>query len=236
MAKIQSAVKKVFITGGSSDIGLVVCRQFLEADHSVVAHYNSGRPELTELAECWPGRVHLVQVDFSQPDGIDQLVHKYRSETSGIDIFINAAAGYKPIPFSNINSQSILAAVTLNLMPGLLLMQHFVPEMIKSGFGRIVNLSSIGVKFHGGYNGFLYSLSKHALEFLPADHKNWAAHNVFVNNIRVGLTNTRFHDHNPSKNIADRIALVPAQRMAEPEEIARKIYWLGSEENSFITG
>jgi NAD(P)-dependent dehydrogenase (short-subunit alcohol dehydrogenase family) len=236
MAGISPAMRKVLITGASSDIGLAVCRRFLEDDYTIVAHFNSGRPELTELATNWPDRVRLVGCDFSEPDAVDRLCKKHPAEIDGADILINAAAIYEPLTFMDLTADAILAGITANLLPGLLLMKQCVPGMLERGFGRIVHLSSIGVKFQGGSNSFVYSLTKHALEFLPADHKKWAAHNVFVNSIRVGLTDTRFHNHNPSKNMADRIALVPAGRMASPEEIARQIYWLGSPENSFTTG
>jgi NAD(P)-dependent dehydrogenase (short-subunit alcohol dehydrogenase family) len=111
-----------------------------------------------------------------------------------------------------------------------------VPEMAKKGWGRIVNLGSIGVKFGGGKNSFSYSLSKHALEFIPSDFKDWASKNVLVNVLRVGVVDTRLHSSDPLKNMSDRVRLIPMQRMASPEEVAKAIWFLGSDSNSYITG
>ena len=108
--------------------------------------------------------------------------------------------------------------------------------MIKRGWGRIVNLSSIGVKYGGGKKTFCYSLSKHALELFPQDHKTWAASNVLINTLRVGVTDTRMHKVDPDKDMSERVSMIPIGRMAMPDEIANTVCWLGSEQNSFITG
>jgi 3-oxoacyl-[acyl-carrier protein] reductase len=114
-------------------------------------------------------------------------------------------------------------------------MQTIAPVMVTRGWGRIVHLSSIGVKFRGGSSTFCYSLSKHAMEFLPSCTKDWAAHDVFVNIIRVGITDTRLHSSEPNKDMTKRVSLIPTKRMAQPEEIAKSIFWCGSEENTFMS-
>jgi NAD(P)-dependent dehydrogenase (short-subunit alcohol dehydrogenase family) len=108
--------------------------------------------------------------------------------------------------------------------------------MIDRGWGRIVNLGSIGVKYGGGNNTFCYSLSKHALEFFPKDHKVWAASNVLINTLRVGVTDTRMHKVDPDKDMNERVTMIPMGRMATPEEIADVVYWLGSKQNKIMTG
>ena len=96
--------------------------------------------------------------------------------------------------------------------------------------------ANFDVKYGGGANSIAYSLTKHALEFFPSDYKNWACKNVFLNTVRVGLTNTKIHKNDLSKNLQKRISQVPLKRMASPAEIAQMIYFLGSNNNTFITG
>ena len=74
-------------------------------------------------------------------------------------------------------------------------------EMNKRRWGRIIHLGSIGVKYGGGKKNFLYSLSKHILEFFPNHTKEWSRNNVLINTIRVGATNTKLHSLLPSKNL-----------------------------------
>ena len=101
---------------------------------------------------------------------------------------------------SYITPDNLLRAFTINVIPSFLFARTLVPAMIERGWGRIVNLSSIGVKFGGGSKTFCYSLSKHALEFFPSDHKNWASKNVLINTLRVGVTDTRAHTIDPEKD------------------------------------
>ena len=109
--------------------------------------------------------------------------------------------------------------------------------MKKRKYGRILNGSSIGVKFGGGKNTFNYSFAKHCMEFIPNSYKEWAKSNILINNIRIGVTKTKIHN-NIKKNLSmkKRLNLIPAKRMAEPSEIANYIVYLISEKNTFMTG
>ena len=93
-----------------------------------------------------------------------------------------------------------------------------------------------GIKYGGGNNTYNYSLSKHTSEFIPNVYRDWAKKNVYINNLRIGVTNTKIHKNILNKNIKSRIKLIPAGRMAQPYEISKLIYYLSSTENTFCTG
>lgn len=190
----------------------------------------SERPELLTLG------IDVIEVDFSRPENLEAAFAAHGDRMLRSDAVVNAAALLESIPFMNLTPQDILRALTVNLLPGIVLMQRLVPSMRSRSFGRFVHLSSIGVKFRGGSGSFSYALSKHALEFLPSDYKAWAKDNVFVNALRVGVTDTRIHGRDPSKDMGKRIAQIPAGRMATAQEMAQLIYYYGSGENSFTTG
>jgi len=109
--------------------------------------------------------------------------------------------------------------------------------MLAQKWGRILNCSSIGVKFGGGKNSYNYSLSKHCLEFIPSSYKGWAKKNVFINNLRIGVTNTKIHRKmkRTKSKIRDRLKLIPVNRMAEPKEISGYIINLATSSNSYMT-
>lgn len=235
MKNRRNLMKQLFITGASSDIGLAVCRLYLDKGFRIVAHYHKGQPAFMELAEA-SENVTPLQIDLSDPANLEQAIAEKPELFAATDVLINAAAIFEPAPFREITAEAVLKALTVNLLPGLVLMREIAPKMVERGWGRIVNLSSIGVKFGGGSASFAYALSKHAMEFTPADHTAWAARNVFINTLRIGVTDTRFHGADPDKNMDKRISLIPAGRMATPEEMAKSIYWFGSKENAFTTG
>jgi NAD(P)-dependent dehydrogenase (short-subunit alcohol dehydrogenase family) len=132
--------------------------------------------------------------------------------------------------FENTNLKSILKSLTINAILPMLIEKMLVKEMLLKKWGRILNCSSIGVKFGGGTNTYNYSLSKHCLEFIPASYKNWAKRNVFINNLRIGVTNTKIHKK--MKIIKSKMK----KRMAEPVEISAYITNLTTDSNSYMTG
>ena len=227
--------RKVLITGASSDIGMAVCRLYLNNKSQVLGLYNKGRPELIRLSEEYP-KLTLHQLDFESPENTENFIQQERELFLGNEIFVHAAALVEPTPFFDITPKKLLRAFTVNVIPSFLFIRSLVPAMVDRGWGRIVNLSSIGVKFGGGSKTFCYSLSKHALEFFPNDHKKWAAKGVLINTLRVGVTDTRMHKVDPEKNIDQRVSMIPMERMATPIEIANAVYWLGSDQNTFTTG
>ena len=108
--------------------------------------------------------------------------------------------------------------------------------MSKKKYGRILNCSSIGVKFGGGRFSYNYSLAKHLLEFIPIEIRELAKDNILINNLRVGVVKTKLHKKIKNKNLKNRIKLIPINRAASVDEISEFIYNLSSEKNSYITG
>ena len=108
--------------------------------------------------------------------------------------------------------------------------------MAKLKFGRILDLSSIGVKYGGSEFTYNYSFSKHALEYIPSFFKNLTKKNILTNIVRVGVVNTRLLRKIKGKNIKKRKKLIPIKRLASAEEISETIYNLASEKNTYISG
>jgi 3-oxoacyl-[acyl-carrier protein] reductase len=231
--RAMADMRTVFVAGASSDIGLAVCRRYLAAGWRVIGHFRTPRAELDALKS---GNFEPWQADFADTDTLERALQDDKTFFHRADALINLAAVVRPSRFEDATAADILATLAANLVPGLLLMRTMGSAMVRRGFGRIVHASSIGVKFGGGANSFTYSLSKHAQEFIPFEARHWASEDVFVNVLRIGVTDTRAHASFVPKNMPARVKMIPAQRMAHPIEIAETIYWLGSETNGFVTG
>lgn len=227
--------KTVFITGASSDIGQATCQKFLNADYKVIAHYRTMRPKFATLIAS-SDDIEAYQFDFSNIDEFESTLKSNRAFFDRVDILVNLAADLPAGTFAEADAEKMMSAFRINVLPGLLLMQVMGPAMAKRGWGRIVHASSIGVKFGGGRNSFVYSLSKHALEFIPSVCKDWAGDGVLSNVVRLGVTDTASHQSIPDKNLTDRARLIPVARVATPDEMAKTLYWLASAENTYTTG
>ena len=229
-------MKKAFVVGASSAIGLAVCHRYLEEGWTVLAQYNRNEAALHDLAARADGRLATVRLAFDDPYALEAQLDACRADYIDSDALVNCAAKLEPRPFGELDAAIVLNHLAVNLLPGLLLMRDLGPAMAARGWGRIVHLGSIGTKFGGGHSSFAYALSKHALEMLPRECRAWSAHDVLVNVLRVGVTNTGIHQSDATKDMDERVALIPMKRMAEPAEIAAGVWFLGSGVNTFITG
>lgn len=224
--------KKVLVLGASSDIGISIMKLYLKNNYKILAHYNSGNKNFFNFVK--ENNVKSIKFNFlTSNQSIERFLNK--PIFKNYSILINALGYIKEIEFSKTRIKDLEDIFKVNLYPSLILMRIMGKIMISKNWGRIVNLGSIGVKFGGGIKNFPYALSKHSLEFFPSETKRWVKKNVLINTIRVGATDTKLHSKLPSKNIKKRIKVIPAKRMAQTSEVAELVYFLASEENTYIS-
>lgn len=226
-------VKRVLITGASSDIGLALTRRYLDAGWSVLGHCRTRHSAFDDFD---PERFSVWQCDFADTAGLESALAANAESLKAVDAFVSLAAEVTTRTMAGMSAQDYLRAVAVNVVPGLLLTQLIGPGMVARGFGRIVHGGSIGVKFGGSAKRVPYGFSKHAQEFIPNEMRSWASRNVYVNVARIGVTDTRLHDGLTGADRDRRTAMIPARRMASPDEIAATLHWLGSEQNTFVAG
>ena len=234
---MKNRKKHVLILGGSSDIGTEVVENFLRLGWNVTAHFFKNKKKLYTLKKN-SKNLNIIKFNFANYNNtnIEKLMVKKFNEK--YDSIINLIGYVDNKGFENTNLNSILKSITINALIPILIEKMLVKRMLLQKWGRILNCSSIGVKFGGGINSYNYSLSKHCLEFIPSSYKNWAKKNVFINNLRIGVTNTKIHNKmkRTLKMMKKRIELVPTKRMAEPNEISAYIVSLTTDSNSYMTG
>jgi len=234
---MKNRKKHVLILGGSSDIGTEVVENFLRLGWNVTAHFFKNKKKLYTLKKN-SKNLNIIKFNFANYNNtnIEKLMVKKFNEK--YDSIVNLIGYVDNKGFENTNLNSILKSITINALIPILIEKMLVKRMLLQKWGRILNCSSIGVKFGGGINSYNYSLSKHCLEFIPSSYKNWAKKNVFINNLRIGVTNTKIHNKmkRTLKMMKKRIELVPTKRMAEPNEISAYIVSLTTDSNSYMTG
>ena len=234
---MKNRKKHVLILGGSSDIGTEVVENFLRLGWNVTAHFFKNKKKLYTLKKN-SKNLNIIKFNFANYNNtnIEKLMVKKFNEK--YDSIVNLIGYVDNKGFENTNLNSILKSITINALIPILIEKMLVKRMLLQKWGRILNCSSIGVKFGGGINSYNYSLSKHCLEFIPSSYKNWAKKNVFINNLRIGVTNTKMHNKmkRKLKMMKKRTELIPIKRMAEPNEISTYIVSLTTDSNSYMTG
>ncbi len=227
--------KNVLILGASSDIGIEVIKFFVKKKYFITAHCNSNNKSLNQICKNYR-KIKIIKKDFLELNDIelDKICkQKFNLQYS---IFINLVGYMEKKTYLKSDLKSLIKSIKINSLIPALILKNVLKKMVKGNYGRILNCSSIGVKFGGGVNSFNYSFSKHASEFIPSIFKKLAKKNIIYNNLRIGFTNTKIHK-NIKNNIElkKRISLIPLKRAAEKKEIAEYIYFLVSQKNSYMT-
>jgi len=225
----------VLVTGANSGIGLACVKKFLNNNWRVIAHYHSCADNLNEINS---DNLSIVQADFDILSEVQKTFYAAYAMYGQLDVLINNAGVFtNSQDIEELAMDDIQKVIDVNFKAPFVLSQLAMKKMKERGYGRVINISSVGVKYGGNPYTASYTISKAALEaatYLFA--KAGASYNVLVNTIRVGVTNTDIHKQNPSKNLEARQELIPLKRWAAPEEIANSVFFLASEESSFITG
>ena len=227
-------MKKVLITGANGGIGLALVKLLLaENKYQILAHYHRNCSELEAFKNL---NIEIIQGSFSTKEGIENFTKQLQKYS--IDILINNAGSYTfRTSFEAMTFESISSLLNTNTITPALLVKSVLPSMKINKWGRIINISSIGVKHGGGAGTADYTFSKSALEMMTKTlAKEYSKYNILINTVRVGVTDTKIHDLNPNKDLNKRASMIPIKRIADPNEIAKTILFLCSEFSSYISG
>lgn len=227
-------LKKALILGASSEIGLEVVKKFLSKGWDVVAHCNSNGNELFKIKKkLITNKLIILKFNFEKSSSLKKFFKKIKKHQFGS--FINLVGYIDNVSYEKTSLESLIKSIKINSLMPLLIQKNILKNMKSNKFGRLLHVSSIGVKYGGGQNTFNYSLSKHMLEFLPSYIKNLSKYNILSNILRAGVVKTKIHKKIKGKNLKKRIKLIPIGRAANKNEIVNMIFFLSSEKNSYLT-
>lgn len=224
---------KILVLGASSDIGVELIKIFLKDKIEIFAHCNNHSKKLKNLEN--KKNITIIKSNFYNLSEKKFKIFLKDNLNFTFSKVVNLIGYIDGKNFNNSNLDSLIESIKINAIFPMFIIKHVVKKMLKNNYGRIVNCSSIGVKYGGGINSFNYSYSKHASEFIPQNYKNWAEKNVLINNLRIGLCDTKINKFKAQQEMKKRINLIPLKRISTPKEIARYIYFFLSDNNSFIT-
>ena len=231
--------KTALITGGGTGIGRATAERFAQEGAKVLI---CGRREapLQETASTHPDAISFLSVDVASAEDRTRALETIIDRYGQLDILVNNAAFSVVAPFEAHTPDDIKRIVDVNLTSPTLLILEALP-LLKATQGSIINVSSAGARYQGMPPASItpYSASKAGLNQLSKTlATELGPDGIRVNVVAPGLTQTEIAAsafENPEFTDAV-VAITPLGRYAQPEDIARVINFLASEEASWVTG
>ncbi len=235
--------RTVIITGTNRGIGKAILERFAKEEGiCILAHARRETEEFTEiineLRTVQSGvAIYPLYFDLAKPEEIKESLGKVLKEHKKIDVLVNNAGVVMPSKsFLMMDDRTLRTSFEINFFAQVKITQMVCRAMIRNGTGTIVNMASVAA-FSGVEGQFEYTAGKAAVVGMTRRLSNeLAPYNIRVNGVAPGLINT---DMIMQMNDEMRNSLLKktiAQRLGEPEEVANIVYFLASEEASFVNG
>jgi len=235
------------VTGASRSIGIgaAICRRladdgadiafthFLSYDTEMYGSPEDGPDQLKRALEDWGARVFALDVDLSQPDIASGLFDRLTESLGAVDILVNNAAYSTHDAWDTLTEASLDRHLAVNSRATAMLTVEFARRFGKDEGGRVVNFSS-GQHLGPMPNELAYAASKGAIiAFSRSIAPDLARRGITINVVNPGPTDTGWMDDDLKAALLD---MNPLGRIGQPEDAARLVAWLVSDEAGWITG
>ena len=236
------AGKTTLITGATRGIGRATAEEFAKNGANVVVNYCNTNDEVArafveELAAKYHVMTLACKADVSDDTAVRNMLERVKQEFSALDILVNNAGIVIDKEFSEHTREDFDAIYRTNVY-GTYLVSKLFGEMIMetSGGGAIVNMSSTAGMFDFWPDNIDYAGSKAAIASMTRDLAIKFAPHIRVNAVALGWADTDMNKDLPADVVADANSKFLLGRMALPEEIAKCIAFLASDDASFVNG
>lgn len=231
--------KVALITGASRGIGRATALLFAKEGAKVAVNYNRSEKEAVEVvASIKDGGSEAITVkcDVSDESQIKKMVDEVLEKFGRIDILVNNAGIVFDIPFFEKTNEQWQKTLQTNLIGTFLCMKYVGPHMVKQKYGKIVNVASTnGIDAYDSTSAD-YDASKAGVIVLTKASAEIFAPFVSVNCVAPGWVDTDINKDLPKDYVKEETEKIYLKRFAKPEEIAKAILFLASDDASFITG
>ncbi|MFD4600578.1 SDR family NAD(P)-dependent oxidoreductase [Streptomyces sp. NPDC058464] len=227
------------VTGGASGIG-AACARLLAARGAPVLVTDldeKGAVRVAEEITAAGGRARARRLDVTDPDAVGQAVSEATDLGGGLRIAVNSAGINGALrPLAEYPLAEFDAVLKVNLHGVFHALRHQLPAMAAAGGGVIVNLASIAA--HSGFRGHgAYSAAKQGvLALTRTAAREYAGSGIRVLSVSPGLVETPLVAALPAGATDGLLDAVPLRRPARPDEVARLIAYLASDEAAYLTG
>ena len=228
------------VTGGIGGIGSCICRQLSDDGFTVVANYIAAEEE---KAQAWlaversAGRdIHIAAGDVSNFDSCTAMITKIKAELGTVSVLVNNAGITKDGVFKKMPLSNWMDVLNINLNSVFNVTRQLVDDMLAQGWGRVINMSSVTAQ-KGQFGQTNYAAAKAGMHgFTKSLAQETASKGITVNSISPGYIGTEMVMAIKQEVRDQIVSTIPVGRLGKPEEIAKLVSYLASDDAAYITG
>ena len=237
MGKLEG--KSVIVTGASRGIGKEIALYLANEGAKVAVNY-SGSKEKAEAVvaeiQSLGGEAFAVQANVDQAEDVQQLVAQTLEKFGSIDVLVNNAGITRDNLLMRMKEQEWDDVLNTNLKGVFLCTKAVTRQMMKQRKGRIINITSIvGVSGNPGQANYVAAKAG-VIGLTKTSAIELASRNITVNAVAPGFITTDMTDALPEEVKTQMLGQIPLAKFGQPEDIAKAVAFLASEDASYITG
>lgn len=229
--------KTVLITGASRGLGASIAKVFAKNNHNIILNYNNSETKalnLTEELKQYNVEVLPIKADMTNEEEIKNMVNISLEQFKKIDVLVNNAGIAIDTTFENKTKENFIKTIDTNLIGPFLISKYVGESMLKEKQGCIINISSNAGLESYYPEGLDYDASKAGLISLTHNLALHYAPYIRVNCIAPGWINTEMNKNLDKDYIKEEESKILLNRFGEPDEIAKVVYFLSTEDAKYI--
>ena len=231
--------KKALVTGASRGIGRAIALALAAEGADIAVNYAGNQAAAEAVAaeiEAMGRKALIIQADISSNEAATAMVEQVAKEFGRVDILVNNAGITRDGLLMRMKEADWDAVLTTNLKGVFNCTKAAIKYMMKQKAGHIVNISSV-VGVNGNAGQANYAAAKAGvIGFTKATDKELAARGITVNAVAPGFIQTDMTAVLNEKQVEAMQATIPLKRLGEPEDIAKAVVFLASDDANYITG
>ena len=225
--------KVAVVTGASRGIGKAIAVELAKGGATVIVNYNRNAEAAEAVANDIGGIA--IQADISTAEGCEKIIQA-ATEAGGIDILVNNAGITRDGLMVRMSDQDWSSVLDTNLQSVFRLCRAATEIMMRARSGSIINITSVsGIRGNAGQAN--YAASKAAVAAMSTSlAKEMGRRGIRVNCVAPGFVATDMVDAMNPKVVEAAKSMIPMRRLAKPEEVAKVVRFLASDDASYVTG
>jgi acetoacetyl-CoA reductase len=226
---METKKKVALVTGGSRGIGSAISLDLGKPEFIVIVNYNHSKEHADNVVDqirSNGGEAYSVQGNIASPEEISKMFAEIEDNYGPVSILINNAGITRDKSFRKMEVAEWNAVIDTNLSSAFNTTKLALPKMLESGYGRIINISSV-IGQSGGFGQTNYAAAKAGLlGFTKSLALETAKSGVTVNAICPGFIGTDMVMAMPEEVLQKVVSRIPVQRLGDPSEIAKGVRFL----------